>query len=98
VLQTIFLPMAWLGRSRVPASRAANRFFPASVHYRRSGIADASQSKEKMRLIRLEHGDEGEASPKASVQPADRLNWRDAVCCLNLKEAHFGSSNLGYVL
>ena len=46
----------------------------------------------------LEHYDEREASPKVSVQPADRLDWRNAVCCLNLEEALFGSSYLGYVL
>ena len=57
-----------------------------------------TRAMKKIRLYSLEHDDEGEASPKVSVQPADRLDWRDAVRCLNLKEALFGSSYLGYVL
>ena len=57
-----------------------------------------TRTMKKIRSYALEHDDEGEAFPKVSVQPADRLDWRNAVCCSNLEEAHFGSSYLGYVL
>ena len=56
------------------------------------------RAMKRTRPYSLEHDDESEASPKVSVQPADRLDWRNAVCCLNLEEVLFGSSYLGYVL
>ena len=91
----------------VPALRAANLFFPP-----RSIIAEAAwrmrhnyavmfgtRAMQKIRPYSLEHDDEGgEASPKGSGQPADRLDGREAVCCLNLEEVLFGSGYLGYVL
>jgi len=57
-----------------------------------------TRAMKKISPYSLEHYDEGEASPKVSVQPADRLDWRNAVCCLNLEEVLFGSSYLGYIL
>ena len=57
-----------------------------------------TRAMKKISPYSLEHYDEGEASPKVSVQPADRLDWLNAVCCLNLAEVLFGSGYLGYVL
>ena len=95
-----------VGRSPVPALRAANLFFPprsiiaeaASRMRHNYAVMFGARAMQKIRPYSLEHDDEGEASPKVSIQPADRLDWRNAVCCLNLEEAHLGSSYLGYVL
>ena len=94
-----------MGRSRVPAWQAANRFFPprsiiaeaASRMRHNYAVVLGTRAMKKIRPIRW--GTRMAARLRLKFPCILPIDWtRDAVCCLNLEEVLFGSSYLGYVL